>query len=157
MILESEQHLEQRDGKKECEIIGYGSSNDAFSLIAPDLDGQVLAVKLAIENAFIKPDDVDYIHAHGTGTKINDTIETGVIKKIYREKAYKIPISSVKSMIGHTIGASGAISIICTVQGLNNNYLPPTINLDIPDPECDLDYIAKTGRYTEAKMMKMVY
>lgn len=152
LILESEQHLEQRDGKKECEIIGYGSSNDASSIIAPDLDGQALAVKLALENAFIKPDDMDYIHAHGTGTKINDIIETKVIKKIYKNKAYKIPISSVKSMIGHTIGASGAISIICTVQGLNNNYLPPTINLEIPDPECDLDFIAKTGRPAKAKI-----
>lgn len=152
LILESEEHLERRNGKKECEIIGYGTSNDAFHIVAPDVDGQTMAIQSALDNACIEPQKVDYIHAHGTATKRNDIIETQAIKNIYGKGAYDIPISSVKSMIGHTIGASAILSIICTIQGLKYGFLPPTINLDVPDPECDLDYIPNRGRHAEARI-----
>lgn len=151
LILESEEHLEERNGTKECEVIGYGASNDAFHIVAPSENGQMLAVESALRSARINPREVDYIHAHGTGTKRNDLIETQVIKNIYNKNAYNIPISSVKSMIGHPIGASAALSTICTIQALKNNYLPPTINLELPDPECDLDYCANKGRSREVK------
>ena len=152
LLLESEENLEKRNGKKEAEIIGYGASNDAFHIVAPDIQGQLIATSSALENACIQPEQVDYIHAHGTGTKKNDFVETQVIKSIYGQRAYDIPISSVKSMIGHTLGASAVLSVICTVQGLKHNFLPPTINLDVSDPECDLDYIPNLGRESKARV-----
>lgn len=152
LILESKEHLEKRKGEKECEIIGYGITDDAFHLVAPDAKGQMMSISSALENANITPDQVDYIHAHGTATKQNDIVETQIIKNIYGKRAYNIPISSIKSMVGHSLGASAVLSIISTIQGLNHNFLHPTINLDTPDPECDLDYIANIGRYANAKI-----
>ena len=146
LVLEAEEHLEERNGNKICEIIGYGSSNDASHILAPNKSGQVLAIRTALKDAGIAPNQVDYIHAHGTGTRLNDFIETEAIKEVYGKRSYDIPISSVKSMIGHTIGASGALSIICTVQGINDSFLPPTINLNLPDPQLNLDYIPLNGR-----------
>jgi 3-oxoacyl-[acyl-carrier-protein] synthase II len=152
VILESERHLDRRNGKKHAEILGYGTSNDAFHVVAPDLNGQLIAISSALDNGCLKPEQVDYIHAHGTATKKNDIIETQAIKKIYDQRAYDIPISSIKSMIGHTIGASAALSVICTAQALKYGFLPPTVNLDVPDPECDLDYLPNVGRESEAKI-----
>ncbi len=152
LILESENHLNKRNGKKESEVIGYGTSNDAFHMVVPDANGQMMAIRSAIKNAGIDRYQVDYIHAHGTATKRNDLIETQVIKKIYGKRAYDIPISSIKSMIGHTIGASAVLSTISTIQALNHHFFPPTINLDYPDPECDLDYIPNKGRKLKARI-----
>lgn len=145
LILESEAYP-RRGRKPLCEIIGYGSNNNAAHMLAPDKSGQALAIKAALEDAGIQPDQVDYIHAHGTGTKLNDLVETEAIKTVFGARATEIPISSVKSMIGHTIGASAALSIICTIQSINSAFLPPTINCTVPDPKLDLDYVALSGR-----------
>lgn len=145
LILESEE-LMRRGRKKLCEIVGYGSSNDANHILAPHTPGQVLALKAALEDAGIEPGQVDYIHAHGTGTKLNDLVETEAIKAVFGAFAHEIPIFSVKSMIGHTIGASAALSAICTIQSINNSYLPPTLNCIVPDPKLDLDFVALHGR-----------
>ena len=112
----------------------------------------MIAITSALDNARIKPEQVDYIHAHGTATKRNDIVETQAIKSIYGQRAYDIPISSVKSMIGHALGASAVLSVICTVQGLKQSFLPPTLNLEVPDPECDLHYLPNLGRESEAKI-----
>lgn len=152
LVLESDEHVTRRNGKRMCEIIGYGASSDAFHIVAPDVNGQVMAIDSAFTSAGISPQQVDYIHAHGTSTRRNDVVETESIRRAYGKSAYNIPISSVKSMIGHTIGASASLSLICTVRALQEGFLPPTINLDVPDPECDLDYVPNVGREVEAKV-----
>jgi len=151
VVLESEAHLRRREGTAVAEIIGFGSTNDAGHIVAPNADGQFQAVKLALNDAGINPEQIDYTHAHGTGTRQNDAVETEVIKRIYGDRAYNVPISSVKSMIGHTLGASGVLSLISTIMGIREGFLPPTINLDLPDPLCDLDYIPNAGRKAEVE------
>ena len=129
-------------------MVGYGSSSDAFHLIqpAPDGDGAVIAVKMALSRSGISPDEIDYIHAHGTATLLNDRVETSVIKKIFGERAKKIPISATKSMTGHLLGASGSLGAVITVLAMKNGMAPPTINLTNPDPECDLDFVPNQAR-----------
>jgi len=129
-----------------AEITGYGNNNDAFHLTHPSLDQEVKAMEMAIEDAGIDKNEINYISAHGTATKINDRTETIAIKSVFGEGAYKIPVSSVKSMVGHTLGASGAIGLIATILGMKYNRLPPTINYHVPDPECDLDYVPNKPR-----------
>lgn len=146
LVLEREAHLLARGGSRMCEVIGYGAGSDAAHIVAPDADGQARTIRAALADAGIRPADVDYIHAHGTSTRLNDAVETRAIKAAYGSHAHRIPISSVKSMIGHTLGASGALSVICTVKALADGFLPPTINLDASDPDCDLDYVANVGR-----------
>jgi 3-oxoacyl-[acyl-carrier-protein] synthase II len=146
VTLESEKHLRRRGGMAIAEIIGYGSTNNASHILTPNAIGQMEAVRLALADAEISPRNVGYIHAHGTGTRQNDLIETEVIKRIYGRRAYDVPISSVKSMIGHTLGASGVLSLICTIMAIREHFLPPTINLTVADPQCDLDYIPNMGR-----------
>ncbi|MDP4177555.1 MAG: beta-ketoacyl-ACP synthase II [Bacillota bacterium] len=151
LILESLEHAEKRGAKIYAEVVGYGSTCDAYHMTAPSPDGNggARAMKLAIENAAIKPSDISYINAHGTSTPANDKTETAAIKNIFGEYAYKIPVSSTKSMTGHTLGAAGAIEGIICILSMIESFVPPTIGYTTPDPECDLDYVPNEGRNAE--------
>jgi beta-ketoacyl-acyl-carrier-protein synthase II len=131
-----------------AELLSYGTTNDAFSMVHPLENGEqaIKAIKIAIENANINLEDIDYINAHGSSTQLNDKIETKIIKEVFGERAYNIPISSIKSMTGHPMGAAGAIEVIASVLAIRNQYIPPTINYEFPDPDCDLDYVPNVGR-----------
>ena len=151
LILESESHALARGAKPIAEIAGWGVSSDAFHLVQPHEKGlgAVSAMNNAIEDARIDKSEIDYINAHGTSTPANDRIETLAIKTLFKKEAYKIPISSTKSMIGHALGASGAMEAIAGIQSTIENVIHPTINLNDPDPECDLDYVANVSRKKE--------
>jgi len=148
VILEELEHAKKRGAKIYAEMVGYGYNGDAYHITAPcpDGDGFVRCIKMALKDAQISPDDVDYINAHGTSTKLNDYIETLAIKEVFKEKAYAIPVSSTKSMTGHLLGAAGAIEAIFSVLSIRDQVCPPTINYENPDPECDLDYVPNTAR-----------
>lgn len=146
VILEELEHAKARGATIYAEIIGFGTSCDAFHITVPKSDGQVRAIHNALDDARISPNDVQYINAHGTGTLINDSVETETIKSVFKEHAYSIPITAQKSMTGHAIGAAGVLDIISTAMALKNGILPPTINLNNPDPACDLDYIPNVAR-----------
>lgn len=128
------------------EITGYGSSLDAYKVSEPSLSGITAAMKDALSDARLAPGDIDYISAHGTGTPLNDTVETQAVKHVFKEKAKHIPMSSVKSMTGHLIGASGAVETAGILAMIKGEFIAPTINLDTPDPECDLDYVPLIAR-----------
>ena len=147
-VLETLEHAQRRGAHILAELAGYGATSDAYHVVAPCLDGEGAqrAIRLALEDADVAPDDIDYINAHGTSTPANDASETMAIKGVFGERAYGIPISSTKSMIGHTLGASGAIESVACVKALETRVLPPTINYETPDTECDLDYIPNTSR-----------
>ncbi|MEO0138781.1 MAG: beta-ketoacyl-ACP synthase II [candidate division WOR-3 bacterium] len=148
LILEEYEHALRRGAKIYAELIGYGATADAYHITAPCADGEgaVKCMLRAIKDAKITPDDVDYINAHGTSTKLNDAAETLAIKRVFGERAYKIPISSTKSMIGHLLGAAGAIEALVTVMTVYTDTIHPTINYENPDPECDLDYVPNVAR-----------
>jgi len=148
LILENLESALERGVPIYAEIIGYGTTNDAYSITHPLPDGSQArkAIELAIRNAGVVPQDIDYINAHGSSTPLNDKIETKIIKEIFGEQAYKIPISSIKSMIGHSLGAAGSIEVIASVLTIKDQFIPPTINYESPDPECDLDYVPNKGR-----------
>ncbi len=148
LVLESLEHAEKRGATPIAEMVGYGSTADAHHVTqpAPEGEGGARAMKLALKNARINPDEVDYINAHGTSTPLNDEYETMAIKSVFEEEAYKIPISSTKSMTGHLLGASGAIEAAVSVLSIADDVMPPTINLSTPDPACDLDYVPQTAR-----------
>jgi 3-oxoacyl-[acyl-carrier-protein] synthase II len=148
VILETLEHALARNAHIYAELVGYGASDDAFHITAPSPEGETAAqaMKCAIKDAGISPEEVDYINAHGTSTEFNDKTETIAIKKVFGERAYKIPISSTKSMTGHLLGAAGACELVATVVSMNNGFIHPTINYHTPDPECDLDYVPNTAR-----------
>ncbi len=148
LILEELQHALKRNATIYAECIGYGLTSGAYHMVIPAPEGEDAAntMALALEDAGIKPRDVDYINAHGTSTLLNDKAETQGIKKIFGEYAYKIPISSTKSMIGHSIGAAGAMEALVSCLVIQKNIIPPTINYKTPDPECDLDYVPNEAR-----------
>jgi 3-oxoacyl-[acyl-carrier-protein] synthase II len=148
VILEELSHALDRGAPIYAEIIGYGTTCDAFHITQPSPDGAgtVRAIQIALRDADIKPEEVDYINAHGTSTPLNDRSETKVIKKVFGEHAYRIPLSANKSMTGHALGASPAIEFIASVLTIQNQFLPPTINYEHFDPECDLDYVPNKGR-----------
>jgi len=148
LILESLDHAKNRGAMIYAEVAGYASSSDAFHIAAPDPGGEgaVRAMNLAIQNAGIHPGEIDYINAHGTSTPANDATETAAIKKLFGDHAYQIPISSTKSMVGHAMGASGAIEAIACALTLHNSAIHPTINYETPDPELDLDYVPNESR-----------
>jgi len=155
VILETLEHAIKRNAKKiYAEFIGVGMSCDAYHITAPDPDGEgpFLSMKKAILNAKISPEEVDYINAHGTSTQLNDKSETLGIKKVFGKKAYEIPVSSIKSMIGHLLGAAGAVEFISTCLTVNTGFIPPTINYEFPDPECDLDYVPNETRKKEVNI-----
>jgi 3-oxoacyl-[acyl-carrier-protein] synthase II len=148
VILEELTHALDRGAHIYAEITGYGTTCDAYHMTQPSPDGEgtVKAIQIALDDAGIKPEEIDYINAHGTSTPINDSNETKIIKKVFGEHAYKIPLSSNKSMIGHSLGASPAIEVVASSLTIHNQFLPPTINYEYPDPECDLDYVPNKGR-----------
>ena len=146
VVLEEMEKAVGREAPLYGEILGYGSTSDAFHITKPSFEGQSRAISQALGEARISPEEVDYINAHGTATQWNDLLETQAIKKIFGDYAYKVPISSTKSMHGHTIGAAGAIELIVSLLAIKNQAIPPTINLDQPDPECDLDYVPNISR-----------
>ena len=146
LMLEELEHAKKRKAKILAEISGYGLSSDAGHITQPSLEGAARAVRMALEEAGAAPEDVDYINAHGTGTRLNDATETQVIKKVFGEHARKLAISSTKSMHGHTMGATGAIELVATTLAVETNAIPPTANYTAPDPECDLDYVPNQAR-----------
>lgn len=148
VILELLEHALSRGVTIRAELIGYGATNDAYHITAPSPDGQsaARAMSNALADGGVKPEEVDYINAHGTSTPLNDKVETVAIKKVFGDYAYKIPISSSKSMIGHLLGAAGVVELIATILSMENEMLPPTINYEFPDPECDLDYVPNKAR-----------
>jgi 3-oxoacyl-[acyl-carrier-protein] synthase II len=141
LVLESLEHATARGAHIYAEIIGFGASCDAHHITAPTSQGQARAIQTALNDAMLSPNDIQYINAHGTGTVLNDITETETIKAVFGEHAYDIPITAQKAMTGHAIGAAGAMEIIATVLSLQHDRLLPTINLDNPDPACDLNYI----------------
>jgi 3-oxoacyl-[acyl-carrier-protein] synthase II len=147
LVLEEYDHAKSRGASIYAEIVGFGASCDAHHLTAPDPEGLWVskAIELALNDASLKPNDIDYVSAHGTSTPLNDPIETKAIKHAFGDHAKNLKISSLKSMIGHCIGAAGAIETIAAILGMNEDYVHPTINLDNPDPECDLDYVPNVG------------
>ena len=148
LLLESLEHAKARGAKILAEIVGYGSTNDAHHITAPAESGAGAAasMELALEGAQLEVDEIDYINAHGTSTKLNDLSETAAIKTVFGETAYDIPISSTKSMTGHMLGAAGGVEAIFCVKALEEGIMPPTINYETADPDCDLDYIPNEKR-----------
>lgn len=147
LMLEELEHAKARGAKIYAEVIGYGHTSDAYHVTAPleTGEGAARAIELAIQDAGIRPEDVDYINAHGTSTPLNDKSETLAIKRALGEQAYEIPISSTKSVTGHLMGAAGAVEAVFTIMALNNDFIPPTVNLDNQDPDCDLNYTPHVG------------
>ncbi|MEM7030162.1 MAG: beta-ketoacyl-ACP synthase II [Chloroflexota bacterium] len=148
MTLETEEHAKARGAKIYAEVLGGSLTGDAFHVTAPRPDGRgaIRTMRNAIKYAGLTPDDIDVIYAHGTSTPLNDEAETKALKEVFGERAYKIPISGTKSMVGHMLGAAGAISAFAAVMGFNDDVIPPTINLHTPDPACDLDYVPNVAR-----------
>lgn len=148
LILEELEHAKARGAKIYGEIIGYGASCDAYHMTAPDPDGEGAkkAMEYALEDAGLAPEKIDYINAHGTSTGLNDKGETLAIKKAFGEHAYKLAMSSTKSMTGHLLGATGAVEAIFSLKALQEGFIPPTINYQVPDPDCDLDITPNKGR-----------
>jgi 3-oxoacyl-[acyl-carrier-protein] synthase II len=148
LVLESLEHALDRGANILAEVSGYGTSNDAFHVSAPaeNGDGAALCMRFALEDAQFGVKDIEYINAHGTSTKLNDKSETAAIKTVFGEQAYQIPVSSTKSMTGHLLGAAGAIEALFCVKAIGDDVLPPTINYQTFDPECDLDYVPNTPR-----------
>ena len=148
LVLETLEHARRRGARILAELSGYGATSDAYHVVAPCVDGEGAqrAIQIAISDAGITPADIDYINAHGTSTQANDASETIAIKGVFGERAYQIPISSTKSMIGHCLGASGAIESVASIQAINTGIVPPTINYETPDPACDLDYVPNVAR-----------
>jgi 3-oxoacyl-[acyl-carrier-protein] synthase II len=153
LILESLENAQARGAKIFCEITGYGTTDDAHHISAPAENGAgaAMAMKLALRNANLEVNDIGYINAHGTSTPLNDKSETAAIKTVFGEQAYNIPISSTKSMTGHLLGASGAIEAVFCTLAIQDEILPPTINYQTPDPECDLDYVPNQPRKASPK------
>lgn len=153
LIIEELEHAKLRGAKIYGEVIGYGATGDAYHITAPapDAYGAFKAMEKAVKDAGIEPKEIDYINAHGTSTEMNDRLETAAIKKLFGEDAYKVAISSTKSMTGHLLGAAGAVEAIACLMTINDGVIPPTINYMTPDEECDLDYVPNKARKKEVK------
>jgi len=148
VILESEESAKRRNAKVYCELAGYSMYGEAHDLTAPLTDGTGMekTMRMALENAGISTEDVDYINAHGTSTILNDKYETMAIKRLLGDHAKDVPVSSVKAAIGHTLGAGGVLEAIACIKAIETDILPPTVNYNVPDPELDLDYIPNKAR-----------
>ncbi len=154
LVLETLEHARARGARVYAEVLGYGSSNDAFDMEASHESGRgpMLAMQMALRKSGVSPEEVGYINAHGTGTILNDRVETAAIKAVFGEHAYRLAVSSMKSMVGHLMGGAGALEALATVMALHEQVLPPTINYEVPDPECDLDYVPNEARRTEVRV-----
>jgi len=148
LVVEDLEHAQHRGAHIYAEILGFGMTCDAYHMTAPEPSGReaVRALRLALHDAGVAPTEIDYINAHGTSTPLNDKNETQVIKQVFGEAAYRVPISATKSMIGHLIGAAGSVELVATLLAMEHQMIPPTINYDAPDPDCDLDYVPNTAR-----------
>ena len=148
LVLESLEYAERRGASILVELIGYGATSDAFHVTQPAAGGEggARAMSAALKEAGMEPSQIDYINAHGTSTPLNDKNETMAIKTVFKEHAYKVPVSSTKSMTGHLLGAAGSMEAAISILAIQNGIIPPTINLTTPDPECDLDYVPNTAR-----------
>ncbi|NLK26937.1 MAG: beta-ketoacyl-ACP synthase II [Clostridiales bacterium] len=148
LLLEEYEHALARGAKIYAEVVGYGATSDAYHITspAPDGEGAARAMIMAMEEAGITPKEISYINAHGTSTPVNDKYETAAVKTAMREEAYRIPVSSTKSMIGHLLGAAGAVEAVACVKAISDSFIPATIGLSVPDEECDLDYVPGVGR-----------
>jgi 3-oxoacyl-(acyl-carrier-protein) synthase len=153
-VLESLEHAVARGAEVRAEVLGHASSSDAYHIAQPHPEGQgaIHAMRWALEDAGLAASDVDYINAHGTSTPINDAVETKAIKDVFGQRAYQIPISSTKSMIGHAMGGAGAIEAAVCVRTIEEGTIHPTINLETPDPECDLDYVPGEARRADVRI-----
>ena len=154
LIIEEMNHALERGADIYAEVSGYGLSGDAYHVSAPDPEGvgAISCMAMAIETAGLKPEDVDYINAHGTSTQLNDLSETKAVKSLFGDHAYKLAISSTKSMTGHLLGGTGGIEAVYSVLAIKEGMIPPTINYETPDPECDLDYVPNKSRKTDVKV-----
>jgi 3-oxoacyl-[acyl-carrier-protein] synthase II len=148
LILEEYEHALARGAKIYAEVVGYGSTADAYHITAPEESGAGAAasMQMALDQARLKPTDIDYLNAHGTSTPLNDKSETAAVKRAFGEAAYDMPISSTKSMTGHLLGGAGAVEAVICVKVLQDHIIPPTINYETPDPDCDLDYVPNVAR-----------
>ncbi|MBT9148782.1 MAG: 3-oxoacyl-(acyl-carrier-protein) synthase 2 [Dehalococcoidia bacterium] len=153
LVLESLEHATSRGAPILAELAGFGISSDAYHAVAIDSDGAMRAMRSAIEDAGLAPSDIDYINAHGTSTPLNDVSETRAIKRLFGDHAYKVSISSTKSMIGHLLGAAGGVEAIACVKTLNEGIVHPTINYETPDPECDLDYVPNVASKRDVRVV----
>jgi 3-oxoacyl-[acyl-carrier-protein] synthase II len=153
LILEELEHAQARGAKIYAEVLGYGLSADAYHITAPEESGAgaAQAMVMALQQAGLRPDQIDYINAHGTSTPLNDKGETAAIKRVFGEAAYKIPISSTKSMTGHLLGAAGSVEGVVAAKVITDGIIPPTINYETPDPNCDLDYVPNVARHQPVK------
>ena len=154
VILEELGHAKKRNAQIIAEIVGYGMSCDAYHMTAPDPegDGAMRAMKLALKDGHLNPEDVDYLNAHGTSTKLNDKIETLAIKRAFADYAKKLMVSSTKSMTGHLLGAAGGVEFVACCLAIQDNIVPPTINYENPDPDCDLDYVPNAARKAKVEV-----
>jgi 3-oxoacyl-[acyl-carrier-protein] synthase II len=154
LVLEQLEHALDRGARIYAELAGFGATEDAFHLTAPAPGGEyaALAISRAIEDAELRPEDVDHISAHGTGTPLNDAAETVAIKRALGEQAHRVTVSGIKSMIGHTAGAAGALAVIGCVKSIETGTVPPTINYEVPDPDCDLDYVPNQARRQDVRI-----
>ena len=154
VVLEELESARARGAKILAEVVGYGSSADAFRITDthPEGRGAAICMEMAFADAGVKPEEIDYISAHGTGTQENDGTETLAVKTVFKEAAYKVPMSSIKSMTGHLIGAAGAVELISCVLAIRDGMIPPTMNLHNPDPECDLDYVPNKRRQKKVRL-----
>lgn len=152
LLLEELEHARKRGAKIYAELAGYGMTSDASHITQPSVDGPVRAIRMALDEAGVRPDEVGYVNAHGTGTRLNDVTETQVLKESFKEHARKLAISSTKSMHGHVMGGTGAIELIATVMAMDEGVIPPTANYTKPDPECDLDYVPNQARESKVRV-----
>jgi nodulation protein E len=146
LVLEELEHAKRRGAKILAEIVGYGMTSDSKDMVNPDIEGPREAMRLALQDAKLPPMKIDYLNAHGTATMINDKNETNAIKDLFGKHAYNLAISSTKSMHGHPLGAGGGIEAAICIRAMQEGWVPPTIGLDEPDPDCDLDYVPNVGR-----------
>lgn len=151
-VIETEEAALRRGAPILAEVIGYGTSGDAFHITQSTSNGPASAIQRALEDAGISPEDIDYINAHGTATQANDSAETLAIKHVFGERAYEIPVSGIKAAVGHTLAASAGIEFIACVKAINEGIVPPTLNYQEPDPECDLDYVVEGARPVDVEV-----
>lgn len=152
LVLEELEHARRRGAMIYAELAGYGLTSDASHITQPSVDGPVRAIRMALEEAGVRPEEVDYVNAHGTGTRLNDATETQVLKEVFKDHARNVAISSTKSMHGHVMGGTGAIELVATIKALEEGVIPPTANYTEPDPECDLDYVPNQARQARLRV-----